>query len=83
MQNRTAVCCAAFVLLLGAAEAGRLSYPQTRVVAVRDSYFGRTVADPYRWLEDSKNPEVVAWAAAQTKVATAFFREPAVVCKLR
>ncbi len=39
---------------------------------MKDTYFGTTVADPYRWLEDAKSPEVRAWAAAETKVARDF-----------
>ena len=44
---------------------GKLSYPKTRVVDVADDYFGTRVPDPYRWLEDEADPEVVAWTAAQ------------------
>lgn len=47
-------------------------YPAARTQAVKDTYFGTTVADPYRWLEDAKSPEVRAWAAAETKVARDF-----------
>ena len=44
---------------------GKLSYPKTRVVDVADDYFGTRVPDPYRWLEDEADPEVVAWTNAQ------------------
>src|SRR6266849_684194 len=46
----------------------RLSYPETKKVDVVDTYFGTTVADPYRWLEDDNAPEVAAWVAAENKV---------------
>jgi len=39
--------------------------PDTPVRAVTDDYFGTKVADPYRWLEDTTAPEVVAWMKAQ------------------
>ncbi len=39
--------------------------PPTRREDVVDHYHGISVADPYRWLEDGDDPEVVAWAAAQ------------------
>ena len=39
--------------------------PKTPVREVKDSYFGTTVSDPYRWLEDEKSPEVAAWLKAQ------------------
>ena len=46
----------------------RLAYPPTKKVDVVDNYFGTKVADPYRWLEDDKSPEVEAWVEAQNKV---------------
>ena len=39
--------------------------PPTRREDVVDRYHGTAVADPYRWLEDGDDPEVIAWAAAQ------------------
>ena len=47
---------------------GRLAYPETKKVEVVDTYFGTTVADPYRWLEDDNAPEVAAWVEAENKV---------------
>jgi prolyl oligopeptidase len=46
----------------------RLSYPETKKVDVVDTYFGTTVADPYRWMEDDNSPEVAAWVEAENKV---------------
>ncbi len=37
----------------------------TRTVEQSDDFFGTTVADPYRWLEDTDEPEVAEWLAAQ------------------
>jgi prolyl oligopeptidase len=42
-----------------------MAVPQTRAVDQVDEYFGTSVADPYRWLEDGDDPEVVAWLQAQ------------------
>ncbi len=39
--------------------------PTTPVREVTDNYFGTKVTDPYRWLESTKDPEVVAWMKAQ------------------
>ncbi|MGA2341487.1 MAG: prolyl oligopeptidase family serine peptidase [Terracidiphilus sp.] len=43
--------------------------PTTQPVApvrpVTDTYFGVTVTDPYRYIEDLTNPEVVAWFKSQ------------------
>ena len=39
--------------------------PNTPVREVTEDYFGTKVMDPYRWLENTKDPEVVAWMKAQ------------------
>ena len=44
------------------------NYPPTRTVDVTDTYFGKTYADPYRWLENTKDKEVVDWFKAQAIV---------------
>ncbi len=46
-----------------------LAYPPTPVDNVHDTLFGVSVADPYRWLEDAKNPKVQEWMAAEDKLA--------------
>jgi prolyl oligopeptidase len=46
----------------------KLTYPETKRVDVVDTYFGTTVPDPYRWLEDDNAPEVAAWVEAENKV---------------
>lgn len=45
-----------------------LAYPATRAVDTVDDYFGRKIADPYRWLEDLDSADTAAWVAAQNKV---------------
>jgi prolyl oligopeptidase len=45
-----------------------LTYPQTRRDAHTDTYFGTTVADPYRWLEALDSPETKEWVTAENKV---------------
>lgn len=39
--------------------------PSTPVREVTDEYFGTKVSDPYRWLENGSDPEVVSWMKAQ------------------
>jgi prolyl oligopeptidase len=41
--------------------------PTTDTKPVSDTYHGVTVADPYRWLEDGKSPEVEKWIEAQNE----------------
>jgi len=38
-----------------------LDYPTTPKIEVTDTYFGHTVSDPYRWLEDDMSPETKNW----------------------
>jgi len=40
-------------------------YPSSPIVPVTDTYFGTSVTDNYRWLEDIKDPKVVSWFKAQ------------------
>ncbi len=42
-----------------------LLYPATRAVDVKDTLHGVVVEDPYRWLEQEKEPEVQSWMKAQ------------------
>ena len=51
--------------LLSSVGAGAQSLPATPRRPVTDTYFGRAVVDNYRWLEDTKSPEVLAWFKAQ------------------
>jgi prolyl oligopeptidase len=46
---------------------GQYNYPPTKTVDVSDTYFGVTYYDPYRWLEDFKDPEVVSWFKEQAE----------------
>ena len=48
---------------------GKLAYPETRRVDVVDDFHGTAVADPYRWLEDAEDPEVLEWTAKQHGLA--------------
>lgn len=46
-------------------QAQKLSYPQTRVEKVVDQVHGVSIADPYRWLENTSDSAVGAWTEAQ------------------
>jgi len=42
------------------------NYPKTPENPVVDDYFGTKITDNYRWLEDSKSPEVEKWFKSQS-----------------
>jgi len=48
-----------------------LPYPVALAGDAADVLHGVTVADPYRWLEDEKDPKVVAWTRAENELARA------------
>ena len=50
----------------------QLVYPSTAKGAVKDTYFGTTIADPYRWLEDDNSEATKAWVNAQNAVTTTY-----------
>ncbi len=43
--------------------------------SVVDTFFGKTVADPYRWLEDENSAETKAWVKEQNKATFAHLEE--------
>ena len=66
--RRASVALAAIAALAvpgGALLEARPAYPPTPVRAVADTLHGRTLSDPYRWLEDGAAAEVEAWTDAQ------------------
>ncbi len=44
------------------------TYPTAHKDDVVEDYHGTAVSDPYRWLEDPKNPDTIAWVAAQNEL---------------
>ena len=55
-----------------ALHAQSLNAPATPARPVTDTVHGTTITDPYRWLEDNKNEEVVKWTRAQHDAALAW-----------
>jgi prolyl oligopeptidase len=51
------------------ASADPIVYPETPRVRVTETLHGTTLTDDYRWLEDATDPQVVAWTAAQERLA--------------
>src|SRR3990172_2127793 len=49
-----------------------IDYPKTYRSDHTDQYFGTTISDPYRWLEDDTSSAVVAWVAAQNRATFSY-----------
>ena len=47
-------------------------YPKTKTTAQQDVFFGTTVKDPYRWLEDDRSEATGQWVAAENKVTDGY-----------
>lgn len=56
-------------------QANSVNYPVTKKGEVVDSYFGETLADPYRWLEDDMSAETANWVKAQNKVTFSYLEQ--------
>lgn len=54
------------------AYAQRLSYPEARKERHADVYFGVTVPDPYRWMEDFNSDEVKEWVKKENEVTFSY-----------
>ena len=66
-----------------ACAAPRLVYPATPKTDQVDSYFGTTVADPYRWLEDDNSAQTRAWVEAQNHTTFSYLDKIAFRAALR
>jgi len=49
-----------------------LTYPQPRKSGQVDDYFGTNVADPYRWMENTDDPETQEWIAAENALTSSY-----------
>ncbi|UCE94510.1 MAG: S9 family peptidase [Flavobacteriaceae bacterium] len=49
-----------------------LKYPDTKKGNTVDTYFGKEVEDPYRWLEDDMSAETESWVKSQNEVTQNF-----------
>lgn len=45
-----------------------IKYPATKKIDKVDVYFGNSIPDPYRWLEDDRSAETAEWVKEQNKV---------------
>jgi prolyl oligopeptidase len=52
-----------------------VSYPKTNKSDQQDTYFGTTVADPYRWLEDDNSAATKEWVTQENAVTNAYLEK--------
>lgn len=52
-----------------------MTYPATKKDTTTDNYFGTTIADPYRWLENDTSAETKKWVEAQNKVTSNYLAQ--------
>ena len=62
-------------MMSGVAGAQAPKYPAARVSDHTDVYFGTSVADPYRWMEDVDSPEVKTWVDAENTLTHSFLSD--------
>ena len=51
------------------------NYPTTKTVQQTDQFFGTTVADPYRWLENDMAEDTKDWVQLQNKVSDGYLQK--------
>lgn len=49
-------------------QAQQMKYPETTKKDITSTYFGATISDPYRWLEDDRSEETKRWVEHQNEV---------------
>lgn len=52
-----------------------VKYPATEKGTVTDVYFGDSIPDPYRWLEDDRSAETASWVKAQNEVTFGYLEK--------
>src|SRR5947207_15137533 len=62
-----------FLLLAPAICFAQLKYPSTHKVDHTDTYFGTSVSDPYRWLENLDSADVKSWIDEENIVTRDYF----------
>jgi len=53
----------------------KFDYPTAKTVDSSDVYYGTTVPDPYRWMENEADPDLKMWIDAQNKITDDFLAQ--------
>ena len=49
-----------------------MEYPKTKKEDINEKIFGKNIQDPYRWLEDFTDENVIEWVNEQNKFTNEF-----------
>lgn len=60
------------IIATSAVQAQNIKYPKAEKDGTTDTYFGTTIADPYRWLENDTSAQTAAWVTAENEVTNAY-----------
>ena len=61
------------ILLIGCvSENKKMQYPETKKDDIQEVIFGKTITDPYRWLEDFTSEEASEWVDKQNDLTNTF-----------
>ena len=62
----------AVLFIYGISNSQDLKYPTPRKAVQEDNYFGISVADPYRWMEDDLSSETAAWVQSENELTNSY-----------
>ena len=70
------LCCAAiWASPIFAQKAKKMDYPKTEKDGTISEYFGKDIADPYRWLEDDRAPKTEDWVVQQNAFTQSYLKD--------
>ncbi|MBK7393058.1 MAG: S9 family peptidase [Chloracidobacterium sp.] len=74
MFKRTLFFVVICAFLTSAVPAQKFDYPKPRRGDQVDNFHGTSVADPYRWMEDTETAEMKSWIDAENKITDAYIQ---------
>ncbi|MFO7659229.1 MAG: prolyl oligopeptidase family serine peptidase [Bacteroidales bacterium] len=74
MNNKLILTTSLIFFVMSGCTDKRFGYPEAEKSKVSDTYFGRKIPDPYRWLEDPASEKTKQWIAAQNELTFGFLK---------
>jgi prolyl oligopeptidase len=66
------LCCFFSISAMAQTGLSKDSYPKTKTTSQQDVFFGTTVKDPYRWLENDNDPGRAQWIKEENQVTDSY-----------